>query len=182
LRSVGGARDASAKRRVTDTPPGGCVSMPQPVSDHPTDVDLTAFALGKLSPAAAETVGRHLAACSTCQAALEHTPADSLVGLLRGATPAVSSPHAATPPAGSLGTAGGAPPAPFDPAELPPELRDHPRYRVLRPLGQGGMGVVYRAEHRMMERPVVIKVVSRALVDSPDAIERFNREVRAAAK
>src|SRR5437763_2469656 len=44
------------------------------------------------------------------------------------------------------------------------------------------MGVVYRAEHRLMERLVVIKVISRALVDSPDAVERFNREVRAAAR
>src|SRR5438874_905439 len=156
--------------------------MPPPVSDHPTDVDLTAFALGKLAPDAAETVGRHLATCPTCQATLEHTPADRLVGLLRDAAPAVSSPHTATPPVGGLPTDGGAAPAPFDPAELPPELRDHPRYRVLRLLGAGGMGVVYRAEHRMMERPVVIKVVSRALVDSPEAVERFNREVRAAAK
>lgn len=65
---------------------------------------------------------------------------------------------------------------------LPPELRDHPRYRVVQQLGQGGMGVVYRAEHRMMERLVVIKVINRALVDSPDTVERFNREVRAAAK
>jgi predicted Ser/Thr protein kinase len=128
------------------------------VSDHPTDSALAAFARGKLSPAAAETVGRHLGTCPTCQAALEHTPA------------------------GSLATGGGAAPAPFDPADLPPELRDHPRYQVIKQLGQGGMGVVYRAEHKMMERPVVIKVVSRALVDSPDAVERFNREVRAAAK
>src|SRR5262245_40849437 len=34
----------------------------------------------------------------------------------------------------------------------PPELRDHPRYRGLRLLDVGGMGAVYRAEHRLLER------------------------------
>ena len=45
------------------------------------------------------------------------------------------------------------------------------------------MGVVYQARQMgMMERPVVIKVINRALLDNPDALERFRREVEAAAK
>src|SRR5205814_1238745 len=62
------------------------------------------------------------------------------------------------------------------------ELRDHPRYRILRKLGQGGMGAVYQAEHKMMERVVAVKVIAPGLVDSPEAAERFHREVRAAAR
>jgi serine/threonine protein kinase len=44
------------------------------------------------------------------------------------------------------------------------------------------MGSVFLAEHKFMERPVAIKVVSRALLDNPDALRRFFAEVRAAAK
>jgi tRNA A-37 threonylcarbamoyl transferase component Bud32 len=68
------------------------------------------------------------------------------------------------------------------PASLPPELSSHPRYRILRELGHGGMGVVYQAEQTLMGRQVAIKVISKALLDHPDALERFRREVRAAAQ
>jgi hypothetical protein len=44
------------------------------------------------------------------------------------------------------------------------------------------MGTVYLAEHRAMERLVAVKVVNRALVDRPDAVERFGREIKAAAR
>jgi formylglycine-generating enzyme required for sulfatase activity/tRNA A-37 threonylcarbamoyl transferase component Bud32 len=72
--------------------------------------------------------------------------------------------------------------APPPPADLPPELADHPRYRILRELGRGGMGVVYLARHTVMDRDVVIKVISKSLLDQPSAVERFRREVQAAAR
>src|SRR4051794_8323751 len=73
--------------------------------------------------------------------------------------------------------------APTRPAgDLAAPLLDHPRYRVLRLLGQGGMGAVYLAEHLFMGRQVALKVVSTSLMDSPDALERFRQEVRAAAR
>jgi tRNA A-37 threonylcarbamoyl transferase component Bud32 len=155
--------------------------MPPTAAPHPSAADLAAFALGKLAPDAAAAVGSHLGDCPTCRAAVEDTPADSLVGLLRQAKPA--DPAAATPSVQGAVTRSvlGRPVPPVDPADLPPELRDHPRYRVLSRLGHGGMGVVYLAEHTVMARRVAVKVISRALVDRPEALERFNREVRAAA-
>jgi urea transport system substrate-binding protein len=66
--------------------------------------------------------------------------------------------------------------------EVPPGLRDHPRYRVLGVLGSGGMGTVFKAEHRLLERPVVIKVLRPDLIRNPELLERFRREARLAAK
>jgi serine/threonine protein kinase len=68
------------------------------------------------------------------------------------------------------------------PPGLPSELARHPRYRILKELGRGGMGVVYLAEQTLMDRPVAIKVIGRELLSHPDALERFRREIRAAAK
>jgi len=55
-------------------------------------------------------------------------------------------------------------------------------YVVLDKLGQGGMGMVLKAEHRRMKRPVALKVLSPAVTKTPEALRRFQREVEAAAK
>ena len=55
-------------------------------------------------------------------------------------------------------------------------------YVVLDKLGQGGMGVVLKAEHKRLKRLVALKVMSSNLVKTPDALKRFHREVEAAAK
>jgi serine/threonine-protein kinase len=65
---------------------------------------------------------------------------------------------------------------------LPVELQDHPRYKVLGVLGRGGMGTVYQAEHRLLERTVVLKVIRPNLIDNPTVLQRFQREARLAAR
>lgn len=55
-------------------------------------------------------------------------------------------------------------------------------YLILDKLGQGGMGMVLKAEHRRMKRLVALKVMSPTAVKTPDALRRFHREVEAAAK
>jgi hypothetical protein len=55
-------------------------------------------------------------------------------------------------------------------------------YVVLDQLGKGGMGKVYKARHRRLDRVVAIKVLLSASARSKDAVKRFQREARAAAR
>lgn len=57
-----------------------------------------------------------------------------------------------------------------------------PGYRVLRPLGRGGMATVYLALQESVDREVALKVMSPTLLADPTYGERFLREARIAAK
>jgi len=54
-------------------------------------------------------------------------------------------------------------------------------YKIQSPVGAGGMGEVYRARDRRLDRFVAIKVLPATLTDSVEALERFQREARAVA-
>lgn len=54
------------------------------------------------------------------------------------------------------------------------------RYRIDATLGEGGMGVVYKAHDTLLDRPVAVKVFSRQL--ATDGAERLLREARSVAQ
>ena len=56
------------------------------------------------------------------------------------------------------------------------------QYQLRRRIGAGGMGEVYLAEHEMMKRPCVIKLIRSDKAGDPKTLARFQREVRATAK
>src|SRR5579883_1903803 len=56
------------------------------------------------------------------------------------------------------------------------------RYLVLECLGKGGMGVVYKAKHELMDRIVAIKMVLPQFVLDEKSVTRFQREAQAASK
>ncbi len=56
------------------------------------------------------------------------------------------------------------------------------QYRLKKLIGTGGMGQVYLAEHQMMKRPCVVKLIRPEKAGDPRMMARFEREVRATAK
>jgi serine/threonine-protein kinase len=70
----------------------------------------------------------------------------------------------------------------FDAVERPDTEIIAGKYRLLRKLGQGGMGSVWYAEHLTLHSPVAIKLIDLAIVANPEALARFLREAQSAAK
>jgi len=151
---------------------------------HPNPGQLIAFGLGRLPESEAAAIRSHLAVCPSCR---------NLLNMELGNTPS-SQPGSGTdenpisprpipgpihPEAPTQSPQAG--PLPVGLENLP-ELIDHPRYRIIQLLGTGGMGAVFKAEHRLMERLVALKVISRSLIVSATAVERFRLEVKAAAR
>jgi hypothetical protein len=113
--------------------------------------------------------------CPHCQA-----------GFRLGATSAPATPTAAADDPTQPPEAGPGPGAAeltefLAPAQGPGEMGRLGPYRVLAVLGSGGMGVVYRAEHPQLQRPVALKAMLPTLGASTSARARFLREARAAA-
>jgi len=137
---------------------------------HPTREQLLAFSSGQVSGADLAFLSRHIKECDVCCQLLREIPEDPFVARLRDAGTSASSSDFHLPTENN------------SQAILPKELLEHPRYKVGRFLGAGGMGAVYLAEHRMMGRAVALKIIHRNLTKNPRVIERFRQEVKAAAK
>jgi formylglycine-generating enzyme required for sulfatase activity/tRNA A-37 threonylcarbamoyl transferase component Bud32 len=136
-------------------------------SNHPDPSQLIAFALGKLTGSECSALQAHLAGCPKCRQVLAPLPpTDDSAG----------APETFLPPGPAI-TADY-----HGDSDAPMDLANHPRYEVLRLLGRGGMGAVYQARHKVMNRLVAIKVVHEKLVGNAQAVERFRREVHAAAQ
>jgi serine/threonine protein kinase len=56
------------------------------------------------------------------------------------------------------------------------------RYEVLKPLGRGGMGTVYKAHDRMLDETVAIKVLRSEFANTPEMAQRFRHEIKLARK
>ena len=70
----------------------------------------------------------------------------------------------------------------MDTSALPPGSDFGPRYRIEKLLGQGGMGRVYKAYDKELDRTVAIKVVRQGMMGESDALKRFKQELLLASK
>lgn len=85
-------------------------------------------------------------------------------------------------PRSTVPLADGRPPRPLDPAdELPAGSQIGP-YVIEGVLGRGGMGVIHRARHTALDKPVALKLLAQRLAADPDLVARFQREARALAR
>ena len=171
--------------------------MPTAEKLHPTQLQLQAFAEGRLSVDELAAIEIHIRDCDVCCRNLANLPADDRLAKLarevhtRGSgmrQPILadtrlinrddSESMAAEGKVGHLDFTNSG----RDPEQVPPELRNHPRYRIVKFLGKGGMGVVWLAEHQMMQRMVALKVISSRFTSGRESVERFRQEVRVAAR
>ena len=161
--------------------------MDAPTKLHPTDQTLSSYGLGKLDAASAEAVNRHVESCPGCRNRFAALSSDSFLGRphaaqVKGRSDSPASRIASTAGLSMLASGGPSVPVPPLASSLPPGLADHPDYRILRELGQGGMGVVYLAENTLMGRKEVLKVVGSHLINRRGVLERFVGEIRSAAR
>ena len=56
------------------------------------------------------------------------------------------------------------------------------RYRVVRRLGEGGMGEVFLAQHEALEKPVALKVLKQEYTEREDVVARFQQEAKSASR
>ena len=130
----------------------------------PSTEELAEFSNGRVSPARLSDIARHLDDCDACSRLLATgVPADGLVNRL-------SKIHFVEGLKGPRTSA--------DPFELGEESR----YELIAELGEGGMGQVFKARHKMMKRTVALKTIRPELINHPEAIKRFAKEARAAAR
>ena len=107
--------------------------------------------------------------CPKCQAPL---PPDAPHGLCAKCLLAA----AATP------TEGGQPAEPSTAPPLETVVAAFPQLEIVEVIGQGGMGVVYKARQPRLDRFVALKLLPQSLAAEPAFAERFNREARVLAR
>ncbi len=148
------------------------MTEPKSVSaNHPTEQQLRDFVRGVLQASEQIELETHIGQCSTCCEWLENnseTPDDTLISALRQFDTAMD--FKTQKPTSS------------EPPVTPDELLEHPRYEILQHIGTGGMGQVFRAKHRIMDREVAIKVIKRQFMNDETTLRRFENEIKAAAK
>ncbi len=152
--------------------------MPTHPTGHPVFEELRAFSKGTVDTAAYEAITAHLADCSDCRTIvqiLSHVTFDNGVIQTQAAAPLPTPGPLGVSRDSVLETRTDLPP------DVPQELARHPDYEVRRRLGKGGMGEVYLARNRLMNRLEAIKIVQQRRLGRGEASERFLQEIRAVA-
>ncbi len=134
---------------------------------------LKAYLAGRLDEQDSDVLERHLLECIECEqaaSALDHDP-DTLVELLQlGPTPSAT-PNSLEPSARVE--------SPLKLTAIPSVIAS---YELLKQLGNGGMGAVYLARHKKLDKQVAIKLLPALPAKMPEFVARFQREMRAAGQ
>lgn len=157
----------------------------------PPTPKLRAYLSGKLDLESSEVLASHLTICADCERTLtdlEQEP-DSLVELLQAVPTPENRLANQLDRKSEMQDSNGITEHPLqdepqltrDPilASLPPALG---QYELQSRLGVGGMGAVYLARHRSLDKPVAVKLLPALPAENEEFVARFQREMRAAGQ
>ena len=168
------------------------------LGDCPSSADLSAYVLGKLPEETSNAISVHLDGCILCQAQLPslNDQSDSLVPFLRKVLLPIQAefdPELQSLLAQTMSVSTGrqenrddagsdCEPTRQVKADSAPTAIQLDHYRLLELIGQGGMGTVHKALHTQLDKIVALKILSTDREDSPEAVARFQREMKAVGR
>lgn len=154
------------------------------MSQHPSWQTLHSFVSGLLNEEECNDTAKHLDDCITCLVNLEsiQVTGDVLLESLKNSTQSILVSAEWDLVASQLGDRQIDFQGPKDEQSRDLIGRNIAEYTIGEPIGKGGMGCVYKAHHRVMDRVVAIKVISDETAKRPNARARFLQEVKAIAK
>ena len=157
--------------------------MTATTSTCPTEAHLSEVLSGNLPQQELDTAFAHIDGCTACQSRIEQldlrqkSSVDEVELFAVAGQPSPTDPFAAES-ACQIGMQKlvGRAASGLSPTALLPMASIGP-YRLIRPLGFGGMGTVYLGRHDRLQRDVAIKLLPRERVQTPGWLERFDREM-----
>jgi serine/threonine protein kinase/WD40 repeat protein len=160
------------------------------MSDCPSDTELAEFLGDTLAPDRVGQLAAHLESCPGCRRRLGELRPAAAAGSGRGNPAVPPNPPDETlaepPTAGSFSEArtlvwGSNTPL-LIPHPRPAGLPEVPGFELLGEIGRGGMGVVYKARHRRLNRLVALKMVLAGAAADPRTVQRFLFEAEILAR